>query len=36
LTGVAAFVALFKYKVGIVQVIGACAVVGLGYSLSLM
>ena len=31
--GAAAFVALFRYKVGIVQVIGACGVVGLGYSL---
>ena len=31
--GVAAFVALFKYKIGIVQVIGACAGIGLGYSL---
>jgi chromate transporter len=35
LIGAAAFVALFKYKVGIVPVIGACAVVGLGYSLLL-
>ena len=33
--GAAAFVALFKYKVGIVPVIGACAAVGLGYSLFL-
>jgi chromate transporter len=33
--GAAAFVALFKYKVGIVTVIGACAAVGLGYSLLL-
>ena len=33
--GAAAFVALFKYKVGIVPVIGACAAVGLGYSLLL-
>jgi chromate transporter len=33
--GAVAFIALFKYKVGIVQVIGACAVVGLGYSLLL-
>ncbi len=32
LIGAAAFVALFKYKVGIVQVIGACAAVGLAYS----
>lgn len=30
--GAAAFVALFKYKVGIVQVIGACAIAGLAYS----
>jgi chromate transporter len=36
LIGAAAFVALFKYKAGIVQVIGACAVVGLGYALLLM
>ncbi|MBL3618186.1 MAG: chromate efflux transporter [gamma proteobacterium endosymbiont of Lamellibrachia anaximandri] len=35
LIGAAAFVALFKYKAGIVQVIGACAVLGLGYSLLL-
>jgi chromate transporter len=33
--GAVAFIALFKYKVGIVQVIGACALVGLGYSLLL-
>ncbi len=33
LIGAAAFVALFRFKVGIVSVIGACAVVGLGYSL---
>jgi len=33
--GIAAFVALFKYKIGIVKVIGACAVIGLGYSLIL-
>ena len=33
--GAVAFIALFKYKLGIVQVIGACAVVGLGYSLLL-
>ena len=33
--GAIAFVALFKYKVGIVQVIGACAGVGLAYSLLL-
>jgi len=31
--GVAAFIALFKYKVSIFQVIGACAVIGFGYSL---
>lgn len=35
LIGIAAFVALFRYKVGIVLVIGTCAVVGLGYSLLL-
>ena len=33
--GAAAFIALFKYKVGIVQVIGACAIVGFAYSLLL-
>lgn len=33
LIGGAAFIALFRYKVGIVAVIAACAVVGLGYSL---
>jgi chromate transporter len=33
--GAVAFVALFKYKVGIVQVIAACAGVGLAYSLLL-
>jgi chromate transporter len=33
LLGMAAFVALFRFKVGIVTVIGACAVAGLGYSL---
>jgi len=33
LIGTAAFIALFRYKVGIVTVIGACAVVGLGYTL---
>lgn len=32
LIGLVAFVALFKYKVGIVPVIGTCAIVGLGYS----
>ncbi|MCK4864655.1 MAG: chromate efflux transporter [Gammaproteobacteria bacterium] len=31
--GAVAFIALFKYKVGIVQVIGACAALGLTYSL---
>jgi chromate transporter len=35
LIGLAAFVALFRYKVGILPVIGACAAVGLGYSLFL-
>ena len=35
LIGAAAFVALFRYKVGIVTVIGVCAGVGLGYSLLL-
>ena len=33
--GIAAFVALFKYKIGIVPVIGACAGIGLGASLFL-
>ena len=33
--GALAFVALFKYNAGIVPVIGACAVLGLGYSLLL-
>ena len=33
--GAAAFIALFKYKAGIVQVIASCAVVGLLYSLLL-
>jgi chromate transporter len=33
LLGAAAFIALFRYKVGIVSVIGACAAIGLGYSL---
>jgi len=31
--GIAAFIALFKYKVGIVHVILACAAIGFGYSL---
>ena len=35
LIGAAAFVALFKYKVGVVTLIGACATVGLAYSLLL-
>lgn len=35
LIGIAAFIALFKYKVGIVSVISACAIVGLGYTLLL-
>jgi len=35
LIGAAAFIALFRYKVGIVQVIAVCAVIGLGYSLLL-
>jgi chromate transporter len=35
LLGMAAFVALFRFKAGIVAVIGACAVAGLGYSLLL-
>jgi len=30
--GAAAFIALFKYKVSIVQVIGACAAIGFAYS----
>jgi len=30
--GIAAFIALFKYKFGIMQVILACAAIGLGYS----
>ncbi|NOR43769.1 MAG: chromate efflux transporter [Gammaproteobacteria bacterium] len=32
LIGAAAFVALFRFKLGIVSVIGACAMFGLGYS----
>jgi chromate transporter len=35
LIGIAAFIALFRYKVGIVTVIGACALFGLIYSLIL-
>jgi chromate transporter len=33
LIGAAAFIALFRYKVGVVTVIAACAVIGLAYSL---
>lgn len=33
LIGIAAFVALFRYRVGIVSVISACAVIGLAYTL---
>jgi len=33
LIGAAAFIALFKFKAGIVPVIASCAVIGLGYSL---
>lgn len=32
LMGLAAFIALFKYNVGVVSVIGACALLGLGHS----
>lgn len=35
LIGAAAFIALFRFKVGIVTVIAACAAIGLGYSLLL-
>ena len=35
LIGAGAFVALFKYKLGIVQVLAACAIIGLCYSLLL-
>lgn len=35
LIGIAAFIALFKYKIGIMQVIAASALIGLGYSLVL-
>lgn len=35
LIGAAAFIALFRYKAGIVSVIGACAAIGLVYSLFL-
>jgi len=33
--GTAAFIALFRFRAGIVQVIMVCAVIGLAYSLSL-
>ena len=33
--GVAAFIALWRFKLGIMSVIGACALLGLGYSLLL-
>jgi len=33
LVGIAAFIALFRFKMGIMQVIGACAALGLAYSL---
>jgi len=33
LIGVGAFVALFRYKIGIIPVIGACGLAGLGYTL---
>ena len=33
LTGLAAALALFRYKIGIMPVIGACAAAGLGYTL---
>jgi chromate transporter len=35
LIGVAAFVALFRYRVGIATLIGACAITGLGYNVLL-
>ena len=35
LIGLVAFIALFRYKIGIVVVIAACALLGLGYSLLL-
>jgi len=35
LIGAAAFIALFKFKMGVVSVIGLCAGIGLGYSLLL-
>ena len=33
LIGIAAAIALFRYKIGIMPVIGACALLGLAYSL---
>ena len=33
LIGIAAFVALFKFRIGIMPVIAACAMMGLGYSI---
>jgi hypothetical protein len=30
----AAFLALWRYKIGVISVIGACALAGLGYSIS--
>ncbi|MDH3972489.1 MAG: chromate transporter, partial [Gammaproteobacteria bacterium] len=33
LIGVAAFIALFRYKAGVVPLIGVCAVVGFVYTL---
>ncbi len=35
LIGAIAFIALFRFRLGIVQVIGLCAVIGLGYTLLL-
>lgn len=35
LVGIAAFIALFRFKAGIMQVIGACAALGLAYQLML-
>jgi len=35
LLGIAAFIALFRFKVGIIPLIGACAAVGAGYQLLL-
>jgi chromate transporter len=32
LIGTAAFIVLFKYKIGVVQVIAGCAILGVGYS----